>query len=190
MGATQSRMLSTSSPAGPAISHAALKGTALLFKLCRYRKDIPDPRQFVFAIAYVLNDYPEDVIRRVTDPITGLPGRLKYPLEIADVKRACDMANIPHLLEAEERQRQQAERAAAEAAASADVDARLRIVRLIREMGYDGEAAFQFMESWSPTNVRWFLDRYLAGKTIEVGLGELIEDWHKAGSPPARVKEA
>jgi hypothetical protein len=57
--------------------------------LCRVRRDIRDARQFVLALAYVLNDYSDKVIREVTDPATGLPGSLRYPLEIADVVKAC-----------------------------------------------------------------------------------------------------
>jgi hypothetical protein len=47
-------------------------------------------KAFVVAIAYELNRFSDEVISHVTDPHTGLPGKLKYPLEIADVKKACD----------------------------------------------------------------------------------------------------
>lgn len=61
----------------------------MLIKLCRLRRDVAGT-EFWLALAYVLNHYDAEIIRLVTDPITGLPGRLKYPLEIADVKTACD----------------------------------------------------------------------------------------------------
>jgi hypothetical protein len=63
----------------------------MLVKLCRLREVVPDPSAFVFAIAYVLNQYSDDVINYVVDPVEGLPGSLKYPLEIADVKKACQL---------------------------------------------------------------------------------------------------
>jgi hypothetical protein len=61
----------------------------MLIKLCRLRRDVAGA-EFWLAIAYVLNQYDSDIIKKVTDPATGLPGRLRYPLEIADVKTACD----------------------------------------------------------------------------------------------------
>jgi hypothetical protein len=60
------------------------------------RKDIGDPREFVLAVAWVPNKYSEEIIRNVTDPAVGLPGRLRYPLEIADVEKACFAAKISH----------------------------------------------------------------------------------------------
>src|SRR5262249_5482681 len=81
---------SSSSSSAPPVSLAAAKGAQQLFRLCRKRKDVASPREFVFAVAYVLNRYSDDIIREVTDPATGLPGTLKFPLEIADVKRACE----------------------------------------------------------------------------------------------------
>jgi hypothetical protein len=156
--------------------------------LCRTRRDIGDARQFVLAIAYLLNDYSDQIIQEVSDPKTGLPGSLRYPLEIADVKRACEAAKMAR--DSEEWNRGEGERQeqAARIAAQADAMARERIVDEIGARGHNGEAVFQFMESYLPQNVRWFLDRYRAGKSINIGLSELIEDWQKAGSPaPSRA---
>jgi hypothetical protein len=183
---TRSKMLpmsSSHSSKAPPISLAAAKGAQLLFKLCRRRKDIPDPRAFVFSVAYALNNYPEEVICEVTDPNTGLPGTLRYPLEIADVRKAGDAAQFRRDSREFDRYMQGRREADTRAAANADADARLCIVRLIREMGHDGEAVFTRMELRSPKNVRFLLDRYKAGDTIENCLMEVIEDWQKAGSP-------
>ena len=71
------------------ISLAAAEGALALVRRCRVRKGI-DGREFWLAIAYVLDHYDPDIINKVIDPFSGLPGRLKYPLEIADVKAACE----------------------------------------------------------------------------------------------------
>jgi hypothetical protein len=76
------------------ISLAAVKGTQLLVKSCRLRKNLPDPRQFIFDIADALNAYSEEVITDATHLVDGLPGSLQFPLEIADVKKACDHAGM------------------------------------------------------------------------------------------------
>jgi hypothetical protein len=81
-----------------ALSEGAAKGAQLLVNLCRTQRDIADPRPFVAAVAHVLNGYPPEVVREVTDPKTGLPGKLRYPLEIADVKRACEDKSIFHAM--------------------------------------------------------------------------------------------
>jgi hypothetical protein len=69
---------------------AASRGTETLIKLCRLRKDIPDERTFIFAVAYALNQHTDDVIAYVTDPVLGLPDSLRFPLEIVDVQKACE----------------------------------------------------------------------------------------------------
>jgi hypothetical protein len=84
----------TSNSCAGRISLAAAEGAQALVKRCRLRKDIPDPGEFWLAVAYVLNQYDAEIVRLVMDPFTGLPGHLKYPLEIADVKRACDVAML------------------------------------------------------------------------------------------------
>jgi len=68
----------------------------MLVNLCRIPRSVADGKEFYLAIAFVLNHYDAEIIRLVTDPLTGLPGRLRYPLEIADVKRACDAEMIKH----------------------------------------------------------------------------------------------
>jgi hypothetical protein len=112
----------TSRNCGP-ISVPAAEGAQALFSRCRLRKDIGDAREFWLAIAYVLDQYDPEIIRHVTDPFTGLPGRLRYPLEIADVRSACEAAVIFSGLYDEDRrearraaEKQEAEQEAAELA--------------------------------------------------------------------------
>jgi hypothetical protein len=191
----QSKMLSTISsdtPSKAAVLPAAVEGTQLLFKLCRRRKDIDDPRQFVFAIAYVLNGYSEEVIRFVTDPMTGLPGSLRYPLEVADVQRACAARQATLAFE-EKWRREDAARAAAAAEQEArTAQARLEIVHQLGQLGHDGEAVFGFLERQYRQNADFILDRHSQGRPIEGLLHEAIGGWmrqskYAAGAGSART---
>lgn len=78
-----------------------------------YRSDgAANPEMFLAAAASILADFPEDVILYVTDPRTGLPGKIKWPPQPAEVREAClDRANyLARLDEREERlARQRAE---------------------------------------------------------------------------------
>jgi hypothetical protein len=114
-----SAAISSSNYAGR-ISLAAAEGAQALVNRCRLRKNIPDPKEFWLAIAYVLDQYDPAIIRQVTDPYTGLPGSLRFPLEIADVRGACERAILPALLSRlNETSRAAAQRAAEAAAAKA-----------------------------------------------------------------------
>lgn len=56
-----------------------------------YRKgDANDPKTYVTAVAAVLAEYPEDTIRFVTDPRTGLPSKVDWMPTVGEVKRACE----------------------------------------------------------------------------------------------------
>jgi hypothetical protein len=98
----------------PPVSLAAAKGAALLMRLCRIRKDI-DGVALAMAVAYALHPWSDEVINYVTDPVTGLPGRLEYPLEVANVVSACERRHAELAME-ETRRR---ENAAAGVAAAA-----------------------------------------------------------------------
>lgn len=47
------------------------------------------------AAAVVLASYPDEVMNSVTHPVTGLPGRLKWPPNIAEIRQACEIAVAP-----------------------------------------------------------------------------------------------
>jgi hypothetical protein len=79
-----------------------------------YRKgDANDPDTYVAAITATLARYPEDVIRDVTNPASGLPTRRDFLPTVKEVFDACE-AMIRPRREAEARQarlaRQLAER--------------------------------------------------------------------------------
>ena len=84
-----------------------------------YRKgDANDPDTYVAAITATLARYPEDVIRAVTHPATGLPIQKDFLPTVREVYLACEAIVQPRR-EAEARrlrtEKQLAERAAFEA---------------------------------------------------------------------------
>lgn len=57
-----------------------------------YRKgDANDPETYVAAITATLARYPEDVIRDVTHPATGLPVQSNFLPTVAEVHKACEI---------------------------------------------------------------------------------------------------
>jgi hypothetical protein len=52
--------------------------------------DVDDPQVFVANTVTVFCGYSEDIVGAVVHPLTGLPGRLKWPPTVAEVKEACD----------------------------------------------------------------------------------------------------
>lgn len=54
------------------------------------RDDYADPVAFVTQLGAVLERYPADIVKHVTDPYTGLQRTLKFPPSIAEVVEACD----------------------------------------------------------------------------------------------------
>jgi hypothetical protein len=56
-----------------------------------YRQgEAADPHVYVAAVAAVLMHYDEEVVRSITDPMRGLPGKLKWLPTIAEVRAACE----------------------------------------------------------------------------------------------------
>ncbi len=63
-----------------------------------YRKaDYADPEGFVTQLGIILSDYPPEVVRYVTDPLTGIQRRLKWPPSIAEIIEACEDCQKPYL---------------------------------------------------------------------------------------------
>lgn len=61
--------------------------------MASYRKaEFDDPEFFLAGVCAVFAAYPQSIGRQVIDPLKGLPGRLKFPPHIADVKIALDEA--------------------------------------------------------------------------------------------------
>lgn len=76
-----------------------------------YRKaDFAEPEVFVPGAIRVLSAYPEEVVRRVADPLTGIAGRQTFPPSIAELKAECDRHMEPLRQEATRRERVERER--------------------------------------------------------------------------------
>lgn len=69
----------------------ATKRARLMFG-CYRKGDANDPDTYVAAVAAILADYDDDVIRRVTDPRTGIARKLKFMPNPAEVAEECDHA--------------------------------------------------------------------------------------------------
>lgn len=67
-----------------------------------YRKgDANDPETYTAAVAAILSEYSPDVVQRVTDPRTGIPRRMKFMPNPAEVSEICD--EVKALIKAEKR---------------------------------------------------------------------------------------
>ena len=61
-----------------------------------YRKgDAEDPDTYVAGVAAVLSEYPADIIRRVTDPRTGIASRSKWLPALAEIRDFCENEFAP-----------------------------------------------------------------------------------------------
>lgn len=71
---------------------------------CYRREDAADAATMLDAAAIVLANYPDEVMETVTHPVTGIPGRMKWPPNIAEIREACAIAMGP-IRAQEERER-------------------------------------------------------------------------------------
>jgi hypothetical protein len=78
----------------PCSPQFAAERTKLLFS-CFRKNEASDAATFVTAVAAVLARYPEDIARRVTHPVDGLPGKSNFPPSVAEVRAACEAAMKP-----------------------------------------------------------------------------------------------
>lgn len=72
---------------------------------CFRRDDALDPETFSAAVAATLAEFPESVVRHVTNPVRGLPGKLKWLPSVAEVREACEAEMAPIRREQERRAR-------------------------------------------------------------------------------------
>lgn len=81
-------------------------------------KDVGNPDAYVAAITTLFVCYPRDLVKRVCNPVTGLPSRLKFFPTIADVSEAIKLelerrkrieANARYVLEHAAKRQQQAQ---------------------------------------------------------------------------------
>lgn len=68
----------------------AVKAAKALYDLFRFA-DADNPDVFLAGTVRLFMHYPVDVVMRVVDPITGIPGKQKWPPAPADVKEALDV---------------------------------------------------------------------------------------------------
>lgn len=59
---------------------------------CFRKGDANDPATYVAAVTLILADYEPEVIRRVTDPRAGIPRKMKFMPNPAEIAAACDAA--------------------------------------------------------------------------------------------------
>jgi hypothetical protein len=74
-------------------SYAAQRAKLLLG--CYRTGDANDPATYVAAITAVLARYPEDIITRVTHPVTGLPSKKDWLPTVKEVCDACEETAAP-----------------------------------------------------------------------------------------------
>lgn len=67
----------------------AMERARLLFG-CYRMGEANDPETYVAAVTKALALFPQDTIKFVTDPSTGMPSRLKWMPSVAEVIEACN----------------------------------------------------------------------------------------------------
>jgi len=84
-------------------------------------REITDARTYAQGLTAMLAAYPRDFVKRVCNPVTGLPSRLKFLPTLADVREALDAerlrrdriaASARWVISQAERQRKEAQEAA------------------------------------------------------------------------------
>lgn len=68
------------------------KERALLLFRCYPSGQANHPETYMVAVSSVLSDYPESVIRSVTDPRAGIARQSKFLPSVAEIAAACDDA--------------------------------------------------------------------------------------------------
>ena len=67
----------------------AAAGARLLLG-CYRKGDAADPDTYTAAIAATLAQFPADVVRKITNPVTGIPAKLAFLPAVAEVRQACE----------------------------------------------------------------------------------------------------
>lgn len=78
-------------PCSPSL---AAKQTRILLG-CYRKGEATDPEVYVSSVATVLTRYPETVVRKVTHPVDGIPGKLNWLPTVAEVRSACEAEMKP-----------------------------------------------------------------------------------------------
>lgn len=80
---------------------------------CYRTADVNDPEVLTAAFVAMLAHYPEEIIRAATDPVAGLPSRLKWLPTIAELHDECERLN--QIAKASEQRKSDLEKQIAEA---------------------------------------------------------------------------
>jgi hypothetical protein len=78
-------------PCSPSL---AAKQTRVLLG-CYRKGEASDPEVYVTSVATVLTRYPETVVRKITHPVDGIPGKLNWLPTVAEVRQACEAEMKP-----------------------------------------------------------------------------------------------
>lgn len=91
IGKVASRELSNGLGRSPKLptSPEYLRAAKLLLG-CSRTGEANDPEVYVSAVIKVLSAYPLDVVQRVVDPLTGLPGQLNWLPTVREIREACE----------------------------------------------------------------------------------------------------
>ncbi len=88
--------VSTSAQSQPDTCPAEIANRRTAILLACFRKgDAADPETYSAAVAAILSCYPTQVVYRVTDPRSGLPGTSQWLPTAAEVKAACEREMQP-----------------------------------------------------------------------------------------------
>ena len=72
----------------------AMRRAAILLG-CFRKGEAEDPEIYVASVAAMLSIYPQEIVYRVTDPRTGLPGKMKWLPSVAEVRQVCEREMEP-----------------------------------------------------------------------------------------------
>lgn len=72
---------------------AAAKATDDLFRFCE-PLDVGEPEAFLAAVIGIFLEFPIEVMKLVSDPVRGLPSRVRRP-HLTDIRKACEEAYAP-----------------------------------------------------------------------------------------------
>jgi hypothetical protein len=133
---------------------------------CYRAGDANDPETYSAAVAAVLATYPPDVVKRVTDPRTGLPGRSKWLPTVSEVRDECERLAAQEVAAIERQariERQLAERAAEDALRAAQPRPTLEELKAkhgenwgLKIAEEDSEAKKKANEQMAAASRKWF----------------------------------
>lgn len=142
-----------------------------------YRKgEANDPEVYVSGVVRILAAYPLDVVRRVVDPLDGLPSYCDWLPKFSEVKAACEKLVAPT---ASDRMREWDSRAASQLAE------RERLAALPRPKQSYADFKREMAERGMPIDKRSSLPR-LDADAVKAKFGITDEQWAAIPNIPER----